>query len=205
MGQPGQLGAQFGGDDAIIRRLQDLERIVRELSAGNQFAPMGISPQPQGLVVSGNMEITGTLSLPAGIINNDALAAPVSPAASHAENWNFGITTSMAEKTRVTIPVPTGFTRALVHSTVTISAYNGTASDDNLYASCRIQGTAAGTAPGLSVKTLYTGAVSDSDARLLTGISGSIYTAGYASTFTGTWATESANIMNVSMMALFLR
>lgn len=121
MPQPGMFNPS--GEDAIIRRLQELERKYNELSAANVFGLTGIKPKSGGtnldgfvnvngpLVVNGTsgingpqtvngsqtvngpMTITGTLSLPAGIIGNDALANPSTSVASHAQADSFSITT----------------------------------------------------------------------------------------------------------------
>ena len=121
MPQPGQFNP--AGEDAVIRRIQELERQVKELSAANPFKAMGIQPKPDGLIVdgyetingpldvngdatvdgplevngnsvfNGAMSITGALNLPAGIIGNDALANPSTSVASHADAAAFSITT----------------------------------------------------------------------------------------------------------------
>ena len=121
MPQPGMFNP--AGEDAVIRRIQELERQVKELSAANPFKAMGIQPKPDGLIVdgyetingpldvngdatvdgpltvngnsvfNGAMSITGALNLPAGIIGNDALANPSTSVASHADAAAFSITT----------------------------------------------------------------------------------------------------------------
>lgn len=56
MQQPGQLGSQFQGDDAFIRRLQDIERAMRELAAADVLGTAGISVIPDGVIVNGQMQ-----------------------------------------------------------------------------------------------------------------------------------------------------
>jgi hypothetical protein len=51
MPQPGKLNPR--GEDWLVRRLQDLERTVKENAAANPFGPMGISPKPGGIDVAG--------------------------------------------------------------------------------------------------------------------------------------------------------
>lgn len=53
MAIPGLPGSQFPSEDALIRRIQDLERTVQQLAAANPFAPMGIHPKPGGIDVAG--------------------------------------------------------------------------------------------------------------------------------------------------------
>ena len=104
---PGVPGYGLPTDDVIVRRIQELERAVRELAAANPLATAGLVPRMNGLTVQGELDVTGpmtvgstlgvtgdstisgnlavtgpmtvggTLSLPAGIIGNDALASPV--------------------------------------------------------------------------------------------------------------------------------
>ena len=121
MPQPGQFNP--AGEDAIIRRLQELERKYNELSAANPFKAMGIQPKPDGLIVdgyetvngpldvngtmnvdgpqtvngnsvfNGAMWINGPLNLQPGSIQNDSLASPSTSVASHAQADSFSITT----------------------------------------------------------------------------------------------------------------
>lgn len=56
MQQPGQLGGQFQGEDAIIRRLQDIERAMRELAAADILGTAGIGVIPNGVIVNGQMQ-----------------------------------------------------------------------------------------------------------------------------------------------------
>lgn len=54
--QPGQLGAQFPGDDWIIRKLADFERALREYGPANILATAGIGVIPDGVIVNGIMQ-----------------------------------------------------------------------------------------------------------------------------------------------------
>jgi hypothetical protein len=56
MTQPGQLGAQFSGDDWIVRKLKDVERSLQELAAADWLATAGISVIPDGVIVNGLMQ-----------------------------------------------------------------------------------------------------------------------------------------------------
>jgi len=56
MTQPGQLGAQFSGDDWIVRKLKDVERSLQELAAADILATAGISVIPDGVIVNGLMQ-----------------------------------------------------------------------------------------------------------------------------------------------------
>lgn len=61
MPQPGQFNP--AGEDAVIRRIQELERQVKELSAANPFKAMGIQPKPDGLIVDGYETVNGPLDV----------------------------------------------------------------------------------------------------------------------------------------------
>lgn len=64
MPQPGQFNPS--GEDAVIRRIQELERLVKELSAANPFKAMGIAPKAGGIDVAGfinSLRADGTVSL----------------------------------------------------------------------------------------------------------------------------------------------
>jgi hypothetical protein len=56
MPQPGQLGAQFGGEDWILRKLADFERALREYGPANILATAGINVIPDGVIVNGLMQ-----------------------------------------------------------------------------------------------------------------------------------------------------
>lgn len=56
MPQPGQLGAQFQGDDWIVRKLADFERALREYGPANILATAGIGVIPDGVIVNGLMQ-----------------------------------------------------------------------------------------------------------------------------------------------------
>ena len=110
MAAPGLPGSQVpAGEDWLVRRVADLERAVRELAAANQLATAGITTTPTGIAIS------GTLSLPAGIIDNASLASPVTAAyatTATATAWN--VTTTQATMASTSITVPAGFSSAFV-------------------------------------------------------------------------------------------
>lgn len=62
-GQPGLAGSQFPGNDALIRRIQDLEKTVQQLAAADPFAPMGMKPAAGGIIVNGSETVTGSLTV----------------------------------------------------------------------------------------------------------------------------------------------
>lgn len=84
--------------------------------------------------IGGNARITGTLSLPAGIIDNDALASPLSFSAASADRDGFAILKAVTTVASVTIVVPPGFTTAVIQGLGTVFGFNQTATLDYLYA-----------------------------------------------------------------------
>ena len=122
-----------------IRKLLDkiaaLELRIKE-STSNLLRTAGIRLTKLGmfidssLTVGGSLDVTGpmvvggTLSLPAGIIDNAALASPVIPESVYDIATNFGLTISYVTKTSVTVEVPAGFTKAVVAMVGRVFAYN---------------------------------------------------------------------------------
>ncbi len=216
----GQLGSQVSNDGDLMRMIQDMQRQIRELAAANPFAPMGITPNANGFTVTGNeivngsltvngpASITGTLSLPAGIIGNDALTSPISAYVSHVDASNFALGPGAnVEKVRATISVPSGYTQALVNVVSTISATNSTSSTDNIYLQISINGTSVGWSAEGSAPIGGVGFAGKGAAKLITGLSGSFYIAALTSTNVGNWAasTGNQNAVNIDASVLFLR
>lgn len=56
MGQPGMPGSQFPGEDALPRKIKDLEREVQQFAAANVLATAGISAAEGGVLVKGFMK-----------------------------------------------------------------------------------------------------------------------------------------------------
>jgi len=85
------------------------------------------------LIVTGPMAVGGTLSLPFGIVDNDALASPIDIAADAGNADAFTVTTTATDFVTFTIPIPAGYTRALVKAEGMIFIYNTSAVGDYLY------------------------------------------------------------------------
>ena len=88
---------------------------------------------------SGDMRIEGTLSLPAGIIDNEALANPVLPLAASNTATAFGLTTTDATVVSASIVVPEGFTRCVATGLGSIFFVNPTSAVDYLYSRVYIE------------------------------------------------------------------
>jgi hypothetical protein len=144
MAQPGLAGSQFPSEDALIRRLKDLERDVQQLRSANQLGAAGISAVDNGIIVGGSqtvngplevngdstingplevngnsefnwsLSINGPLNLQPGSIQNDALTNPVQFLAGVNDNEALYITLTDATICTYAFTVPAGFTQAFV-------------------------------------------------------------------------------------------
>lgn len=78
MAQPGMPSAR--GDDWLVRRVQDLERKVQELSAANVFGLTGITPQDGGTNFDGYVNVNGssTINGPQMVNGSIGVAGPMS-------------------------------------------------------------------------------------------------------------------------------
>ena len=163
------------------------------------------------LNVTGNTVIGGTLSLPNGIIDNDALANPLQPSTAHADATNFSVpgrpSTNLIMS--VTVPVPPGFTQALILSlVVNAKAFNTTASPDNLYINAVIPGQPV--PPGYQISSADApgsayAVVEQTTTRLLTGLSGSFTIQGKVMAELGAWSADVGNAANIDAAIVFLR
>jgi hypothetical protein len=138
MAQPGTF--QPRGEDFLIRKLQELEARVARNEAANVFGLTGIKPKDGGtdldgfVNVNGDMTITGALNLPSGIINNDALAAPIETQTIYADADGFTLTPAEQDFCTTSFTVPAGYTTAVIVATGTVNGYNTNGSADYLWA-----------------------------------------------------------------------
>jgi hypothetical protein len=111
--------------------LRDERRLAQRQQQSSAFNLSGTSVTAAGettvdgkLTVTGAMVVGGTLSLPAGIIDNAALASPVMPQDIFFSAFNFALSTTSTVKASATITVPAGFTSAVVSVVSRVFAYN---------------------------------------------------------------------------------
>lgn len=129
----------------ITERMLRLERLVAGALRGSPLRQAGIAAETdlirvlgslvveKELAVTGDTRILGTLSLPAGIIDNDALANPLQPAHGYASADGFGLTTSSTDVAVATVTVPEGFTKCWATGLGSIFVLNPTPNVDYLY------------------------------------------------------------------------
>lgn len=202
---PGQLGNAASNDGDLMRMIQDLQREMRELRAANPFAPMGMTPQANGVVFSGSVEIDGNLSVPNGSISNAALQNPIAAAQVSNSQTNFATTASDQDFASSTIPVPTGFSTALVFAVTSAGAINSTTSQDYLYASTSIQGVSARQVFGYAGPSGGSTAITTARSTLLTGLSGGNIAITARIHSGAPWAANASNRAYVEAQAIFLR
>jgi hypothetical protein len=227
-GQPGSF--QPRGEDWMVRELQALRGELNQLRAANVFGLTGIKPKDGGtdldgfvningplevngdsaingpLNVNGAMAVTGTLSLPAGIIDNAALAAPVSPLATHVGTNNFGLSTGPNVPILTTsITVPAGYTQALVFAAANMHAYNNNAAQDDAYAVVFINGTSVGASSQTTAAATSSVCLNATGTLLITGLGASFTVVVKGSSAGSAWAVATNNFINLDVMTIFLR
>lgn len=117
------------GDRRLLERIYRLERLVNDMR-NNLLKTAGMSVEPGLIRFGGAVAIEGTLSLPGGIIGNEALASPVAFRSTFANANAFSLSPLSGGDATVcssTITVPEGFTTALVQAISLGYAYNTTA------------------------------------------------------------------------------
>lgn len=132
--------------------------------------------------------------------------AQLAPVSDQVSNINFNV--NPGPNTPIlstTISVPSGYSRALVYATSTLSAYNNTATDDTLYITTRINGAVVGWANSTSVNSAKFGSVSMSSTALLTSLGSTFGVTSAASTDNVVFSAADYNTTNLSVMVIFLR
>ncbi|GGH93709.1 hypothetical protein ACFFGR_09110 [Arthrobacter liuii] len=162
-----------------------------------------------GSATLGNTTITGNLSVPNGSISNSALSAPVVPAAYHADIQNISITSgSNVEKLHYDVPVPAGYTQALVNLTVTMNMLNNSGAADSAFLGANINGTSPGWSSNATAAAGAEVSLNNTVVAQITGLTGgsTFPLSGKASSNTGTWAAAgTSSVMNLNATVLFLR
>lgn len=144
--QPGNVGSQVpAGADYLVRRIADLERLVREIAAGRSLnaatidaSPgMGIrssdfnggsfaNPGTAGNYFGGDGAVIHDLYLPPGSISNDVLATPLVIVQGNNNALNFALSTTEKPLVSIVFTVPEGFTKFSVMSSGGLAAVNNT-------------------------------------------------------------------------------
>jgi len=221
---PGNISnAMPAGEDWLVRKVQDLERAVRELRAASN-GPLvvnaggwiqssdfdGALPATPGTVGwalggAGSNAIFNNLVLRGGIIGDAALANPAAFGVASQDWSGLTFTTVNLEKDAL-ITVPSGYSRALVTATATAGATASSTAVASVYVSCSIQGSG----PAFVAEQLaatYAGSVTRGYAASLTGLAtGSTVAIGALGVIdaNGSVVAGSCNL-HVTGSAIFLR
>ena len=82
--------------------------------------------------MTGAMVVGGTLSLPAGIIDNAALASPVVADEKSQNVTGFAVTSTYVTRSTLTFTVPAGFTKMVIVYTAVLEGLNGDVNSTSL-------------------------------------------------------------------------
>jgi hypothetical protein len=196
-----------------------LTRIEQRLN--NVLAHTGLSVPAEKVVqcdgsfnVLGDLNVSGTLELPNGSVNNAALVNPVSPLAVYDYIQNFSLSTSLTNIRTTPITVPAGFTKAAVSITVRVFAYNPNttggyngAGGDYLLAEANINGLNGFALPVAVSGSNGSGVNVSPFSTVLTGLTpgGTISLQIAASVNYAAWAANTQNTADVSGMIQWYR
>lgn len=122
------------GEDGMVRRIERIERQLKELGAQDPLSTAGVEVEPGVFRIVGNAQITGTLSLPAGIIDNDALANPIQFQDAFANDAGIGFSTGFVAQAVCTLAIPAGFTKFTFSGASVARCYNTSGVTVYLYA-----------------------------------------------------------------------
>jgi len=200
------------GEDWLVRRVADLERAVREMRAADILGTAGLTATPNKLTVAGELDVngpmavTGTLSLPAGIINNDALINPVVPVGLGVSGAAFTVNATVAVKATLNLVVPAGVSSANILAVSNASVINGSATADYITVRTIINGSGGGGAVQLASPGFMCSAGSSAQ-RPMSGLTSGqvIPIAVQVWATSNSWGSSGANVANVDVIALFFR
>jgi hypothetical protein len=122
------------------------------------------------------------------------------------DGTNFSLATGAnVPKLTLTIPVPSGYTQALVYAGSTMNAKNTTASADYAYLGVKVGGTSIGWAPmAYAAPGVYCTDAANGTG-LLTGLGTSFTIQATAAVSAAAWAADPNNTINLDAIVVFLR
>lgn len=205
---PGLGGMVPPGEDDLPRRLRALEAQVAALASARSLEAATIGRGGLTVASGGTLHVTGatiidgTLSLPAGIIDNDALTSPANFAVANGASSGIAFGVTQVTMAADTLTVPSGYSRALVMMTASVGG-TSPAGGGNLYGFPRIAGVAGDQIAQAAGGGSYATSQNCSFARLLTGLNGgtiAVDVRGF-----GSAAGWTGGNGHVSAIAIFLR
>ncbi|MBC7594537.1 MAG: hypothetical protein H7288_11465 [Kineosporiaceae bacterium] len=225
MASPGNIGSAAQADESTqVRRVADLERDVRELgpSIAQSFAPVIASIQAtqatqaaqqvtlaaqQAALTDQQTQLTAQVATLAAQV-----ALQVSPSGASTSASGFNISSGSGAVAGVTFTVPSGYTRALILGSGTVTAANTSGTSGYLYVKVVINGGSgpeAATIVGDFNTAPYTNTVmniSASHSATLTGLSGGTFTVQIAARTGGNnFGSSGTNSAMVAAQVIFLR
>lgn len=181
-------------------------------TVGGNLNVTGTENVSGALNVTGPMTVGGTLSLPNGIINNDALASPVSPDWGFASASNYPLPAGQANRvTRAsfTLTVPAGYTKALIQAWAQDTGVNSTGTFDYLQSYVSIGGGSGRWAwcPSPTTPAGYSTTSLATSTYLMTGLTGgqTITIASQPYTTNAGWVAATGNGTILAATCLYLR
>ena len=208
--QSSQFQPTQRGLDALFGRIETIERMLRAMSGANILGAADIKVDKLGMTVAsrltvlGDMVIGGTLSLPNGIIDNDALSAPTDAGSVGAGQSAFALGASPVTLAPQAITVPVGFSRAIVQCTADVSSVNGSGAGGYLYAAASIAGISGAETYTFVANGVGAG-ISATSIRSLTGLSGGTIAVAARVRAAAAWPGNPGNLATVNAIAVFLR
>lgn len=228
------VNAILGGEYELVRRIQDIERTLRDLSTqpmlrnastGQSAGTPGLSTDINGLHLfnsagvedvtlstadgsanfNGNVNINGNLSVPNGSISNAALLNPVQFGSVGPTEGSFAIDTTHRKRAVANITIPTGYSQATILTVANVDGNNTTANTDHLYVQA-YAGAGVGSSSIASVLATDVTSASASAINTFTGLSGGTIEVGcYVYCSTGPWTASSYNLASVNAIVWFTR
>lgn len=212
---------------SLRRDIKQLRELIRAMRNASPFEGTGIHPTGNGGMESDDFDgdldagdvgtkgwafngfrvAIGELLLRPGSIGNETLTNPVfGDVDSGGSGVNFSVSTTSSAKYSGTIGVPTGFTRAVVLCSASVTAYNGTASFDYLTVQAAVNGVSGGSI-SVPVNSGEANGVTANRTSVLNGLTGgsTISVQAFAGTTVGTWPVDVTNIATVNALAIFTR
>ena len=189
---PGVPGANLpAGDDAIIRRIQELERAQRELLPAVMAAVGPAISDLQTQVAQINALIAATVAF--GSVGASTVGA-------------LAVTPTGADVAIQNVTIPAGFTQATILCIADATIYNTSGTSDYAFVSASIDSIAGGEEESW-VANGYAIGISSSAIRTLTGLTpgGTIPVAGHIRTNVVNFPAQTSTNVNVNAIALFLR
>jgi hypothetical protein len=195
--------------------LRSLSGRLDKLERRDVLGPSGIIVSPDGMTIDTQLHVTGdtivdgTLSLPAGIIDNDALSSPLRYEAGLVNSGALNLTMSEQTICTHTITVPPGFTQALIMGQGSIGVVNPSpfmgSIGGRVYIDDPVTGSWWGPRRFQGVTAGWDGAVNPYDAENFTVTGGTVITVRLVALTAGSaWgATPGGGTLNVT--AFFTR